>query len=208
MTEVSDTTADERDSVTPVSDRIHDEPADTAKPLGFVGLGAMGLPMAVAAARRHALLGCDADPGRLAQLVDEVGQRSTVHTTPVAAEVAARCDVIALVLTGSAIPAAMGEMGSGLRPGTLVIDMGSSDPDATRRLAAELGKRDVRFIDAFAAGSIEQAHSGTLAILVGGADADVNAALPYLRAMGATIIRTGPVGSAHAIKKLNTEAPG
>ena len=116
--------------------------------------------------------------------------------------------MIALVLTGSAIPAAMGEMGSGLRPGTLVIDMGSSDPDATRRLAAELGERDLRFIDAFAAGSIEQARSGTLAILVGGADADVNAALPYLRAMGATIIRTGPVGSAHAIKKLNAEAPG
>jgi 3-hydroxyisobutyrate dehydrogenase len=201
---MSETTEDERNAALPVVNRAHAEEAGTTRPLGFVGLGAMGLPMAASAARHHALLGCDTDPVRLALLVEEVGQRSTVHTTPVVAEVGARCDVVVLMLpTSLHVDAAIGELAGTLKPGALLIDMGSSIPGETRRLAAELAGRGVRLMDAPVSGSVARARDGTLSILAGGSDADVELAMPYLRTMGETVIRTGPVGSAHAMKALN-----
>ena len=201
---MSETTEDERNASTPVVDRTKTEEASTARALGFVGLGAMGLPMAVSAARHHALLGCDVDPVRLALLVDEVGQRSTVHTTPVVAEVGARCDVVVLMLPSSTeVDSAVQELAETLKPGALVIDMGSSIPGETRRLAAKLAAVGIRFMDAPVSGSVAKARDGTLSILAGGAEADIDLAIPYLRAIGEKIIRTGPVGSAHAMKALN-----
>ncbi|MBV8576536.1 MAG: NAD(P)-dependent oxidoreductase [Acetobacteraceae bacterium] len=201
---MSATTNSERNATIPVVDRIHGEEAGTARPLGFIGLGAMGLPMAASAARHHALLACDTDPVRIALLIEEVGQLSTVHTTPVPAEVGARCDVVVLMLPTSAqVGPVVRELAETLRPGGLVIDMGSSNPAETRRLAAELADRGIRLMDAPVSGSVVKALDGTLSILAGGAEADIERAMPYLRAMGERIIRTGPVGSAHAMKTLN-----
>jgi 3-hydroxyisobutyrate dehydrogenase len=194
----------DRNAATPVARSTSDETTALAKPLGFIGLGAMGLPMAACAARHHALLACDSDPVRLALLVEEIGQPSTLHTTPVAAEVGQRCDVVVLMLPSSReVAAVVAELAPVLSPGALVIDMGSSTPGETRRLAAALAMRDIHMIDAPVSGGVPKAKTGTLSILVGGTDAAAATALPYLQAMGETIIRTGAVGSGHAMKALN-----
>jgi 3-hydroxyisobutyrate dehydrogenase len=90
-----------------------------------------------------------------------------------------------------------------LRPGMLVIDMGSSEPAETRRWAVLAEQRGARFVDAPVSGSVAKARTGTLAIMAGGDDAAFAQAEPVLRGMGEAIIRTGAVGSAHAMKALN-----
>lgn len=173
--------------------------------LGFIGLGMMGLPMAANAARQgHALLACDADPRRLAMLVDEAGADARVTTTTDAAAVAAGCTTVVLMLpTSRQVEAVMTAIRPALRTGTLVIDMGSSQPGETRRLAAMLAPFGIGFIDAPVSGGVPKAKAGTLAILVGGPPAQVDRAWPVLETMGESIIRTGEVGSGHAMKALN-----
>ena len=185
-----------------------DDPAlsGTSPPLGFIGIGMMGLPMVQALVRAgHAVLACDSDAARLSMLVDACGS-GAVHTTPVAAEVGERCEVVLLMLPTSEHVAGvlLGEQGLGkMRPGGLIVDMGSSIPAETRRLAAALAERGLRLMDAPVSGGVAKARAGTLAILAGGADADLDKARPYLEALGETLIRTGAVGSAHAMKALN-----
>jgi 3-hydroxyisobutyrate dehydrogenase len=122
------------------------------------------------------------------------------------AAVASACDVIVLMLPNSAVVAQVKEgpqsLLAALRPGALVIDMGSSVPAETCRLAALAGERGAVLMDAPVSGSVVKASSGTLAIMAGDDDAFVRAE-PQVRDMGETIIRTGPVGSAHAMKALN-----
>ncbi len=174
-------------------------------PVGFVGLGAMGLPMAVRLVNGgHAVLACDADPVRLALLVDACGQVPRLHTTPVPAELADRCEVIILMLpTSRHVAEVVDALRPTLRPGTLVIDMGSSVPGETRKLAADLAPLGVALIDAPVSGSVAGAEAGTLAIMAGGGDAEIARADPFFAAMGRTVIRTGAVGSGHAVKALN-----
>lgn len=212
---MSATTTQQPADFTPIAAPESLDAAALARPVGFVGLGAMGLPMAACLVRSgRIVLGCDADPTRLSMLVDACGDTERVHTTPVVSEVADRCDTVILMLPTSAHVAAVvqgtregdvlgGGLVEGLRPGALIIDMGSSIPGETRRLAENLAERGLRLIDAPVSGGIPKAQDGTLAILVGGAEADVTEATPLLRAMGETLIRTGPVGSGHAMKALN-----
>ena len=192
----------------PATQRDESQPTDTDLPLGFIGIGTMGLPMAVAVVRAgHAVLACDSDPSRLVLLADECGPESRVHTTPVVAEVGARCRTVVLMLPTSEHVAGVvlgdGGLAGTLSPGSLIVDMGSSIPGETRRLAADLATRGLRLMDAPVSGGMAKARTGQLAILVGGAEADVEQARPYLEAMGETLLRTGAVSSAHAMKALN-----
>jgi 3-hydroxyisobutyrate dehydrogenase len=102
-----------------------------------------------------------------------------------------------------AVAAVMEGLLPALGPGALVVDMGSSRPTETRRWGEALAAKGGAMLDAPVSGSVPKARAGTLAIMVGGEDADVARAEPLLRAMGETIIRTGPLGSAHAMKALN-----
>jgi 3-hydroxyisobutyrate dehydrogenase len=175
-------------------------------PIGFIGLGSMGLPMAAGLVRGgHAVLACDVDPGRLALLIENVGPGAPLHTTPIAAEVGARCDIVVLMLPTSAevCQVVRDELMDALPDGALIIDMGSSIPEQTRMLAMELAEVGRRLVDAPVSGGVPKARDGTLSILVGGEPDDVVLALPILRVMGERLFRTGPVGSAHAMKALN-----
>ncbi len=85
---------------------------------------------------------------------------------------------------------------------TIVVDMSSSFAPDTVKLGGDLGRRGVKLVDAPVSGGVGKAVSGTLAIMAGGAAADINVVEPVLKAMG-TVHRTGPLGSGHAIKALN-----
>ncbi|MBE7248431.1 MAG: NAD(P)-dependent oxidoreductase, partial [Actinomycetospora chiangmaiensis] len=89
----------------------------------------------------------------------------------------------------------------GLAPGALVIDMSSSAPVGTRELAQDLARAGIRLVDAPVSGGVKRAVDGTLAIMVGGGEA--NAVRPLLDCLGTSIFETGPIGSGHAMKALN-----
>ncbi len=175
-----------------------------AQRIGFIGLGMMGLPMARSLlARGFAVLACDTAQAARDALA-EGAARGTVEFAADPAAVAAGVDVVILMLPNSRIVAdVMARLLPALRPGMLVIDMGSSEPGETRRYADLATARGARFVDAPVSGSVAKAKTGTLAIMVGGDDAAFAQAEPVLRGMGEAIIRTGDVGSAHAMKALN-----
>ena len=163
--------------------------------VGFIGLGMMGRPMAMNLAAKQVPL----------STLDAAGV--TLEGVPVAADataLAGQSRLIILMLPDSrAVAAVMPALLPALQPQSLVIDMGSSEPGETRRWSMELAQRGCGMLDAPVSGSVPKARAGTLAIMVGGSDADFPRAEPVLRAMGEAIIRTGSIGSAHAMKALN-----
>ena len=90
-----------------------------------------------------------------------------------------------------------------LREGALVIDMSSADPAGSRALGRALAAHGIAMVDAPVSGAIAKAKDATLAIMVGGAAADVERARPILRKMGSDIFHCGPLGAGHAVKALN-----
>ena len=171
--------------------------------IGFVGLGAMGAPMAACIARAgYRLIVLDADPSRTASVAAECGATAA----PSARALAAAADIIVTMLPSSAVVEAVigGESGlaAGWRKGTIVLEMSSGVPAQTQAIAAQLATQGVALLDAPVSGGVSRAKTGDLAIMVGGADG-FDKAEAVLKAMGSSITRTGPVGSAHAMKALN-----
>ena len=169
--------------------------------VGFVGIGNMGWPMA---ARVHGagytLLVADHR-----RIVAERFAQSIGGTAPDTSEqLAAGSDVIVTMLpTSAAVGAALDGLLPGMRPGTIVVDMTSGAPGETRALADRVAAAGGTLIDAPVSGGVSRAKTGELAIMVGGEDAVVERVRPLLQSMGTSILRTGGVGSAHAMKALN-----
>jgi len=173
--------------------------------VGFVGLGNMGWPMA---ANLHAagfsLVVRDADAARQARFAAEHPDALTADS-PAAFAVA---DIVVTMLPdGGIVRDALLDWGIAivLRSGALVVEMSSSDPADTLRLAADLAPDGIRVMDAPVSGGVPRAVSGELSLMVGGADADVDRAQPLLRVLGdpARQFRTGGLGTGHAMKALN-----
>src|SRR5260221_3475336 len=179
----------------------------TAKPrIGFVGLGNMGAPMAENLLKAGFELAiADADPGRLASFARRAAQPASLAELGRASELVITMlpdgKIVRKVLCGT--PGGNDGVLAGLAAGSLVIDMSSSAPVGTRALAAELAARGVALVDAPVSGGVKRAVDRTLAIMVGGAAADIERCPPLLSAIGRDIFPTGPLGSGHAMKALN-----
>lgn len=171
--------------------------------VGMVGLGAMGGAMA-----RHLLergvtpAVFDIEAGKVIELV-ELGARGCANP----ADVAGGVEVTLLSLPNSRLVEAvvLGPDGvlAGARPGTVVVDMSSSDPDSTLALAARLDEAGVEFLDAPVSRGVRAARDGTLSILVGGDAATLQRVRPVLELLGTDIVHAGPLGAGHAAKALN-----
>jgi 3-hydroxyisobutyrate dehydrogenase len=85
----------------------------------------------------------------------------------------------------------------------VVVDMSSSDPATTRKLARMLAAKGVAMVDAPVSGAVAKARDGTLAIMVGGHEADIARVRPVLEKMGTEIFHCGELGAGHATKALN-----
>ncbi|WP_439576861.1 NAD(P)-dependent oxidoreductase [Elioraea sp.] len=170
--------------------------------IAFIGLGKMGVPMAARlVGAGFALRGWDlAPPARLAAAAAGI---------PLAAAAAEACREAAAVITmlpdGKAVRAALEDpaVAASLTPETLVIDMSSSDPLATRDLHAALAARGIALVDAPVSGGVARAIDGTLAIMAGGEAAAIDRAEALFAAMGKHVFRCGPPGAGHAMKALN-----
>ncbi|MFZ4805971.1 MAG: NAD(P)-dependent oxidoreductase [Hyphomicrobiaceae bacterium] len=175
-------------------------------PVGFVGIGNMGGPMVRRLlANDYAVRLYDVRPEVTATLAAEPG----VEVAKTLVELGAGLEIVITMLPDSKIVRAA-TFGQGrtkgfadqMKKGGLVVDMSSSFPLDTRSLAEELAPLGLAVVDAPVSGGVGKAVTGTLAIMTGGADADVDRVAPVLSAMG-QIHRTGALGSGHALKALN-----
>ena len=177
--------------------------------IGFVGLGHMGWPMArnLHNAGMRLVVRDSATVTQERFAAEHPGV--TVAESPAAFSAA---EVIVTMLpNGGVVQDALlhwdGGIGSALRPGALIVEMSSSDPSDTLRLAAELDRFGVRVVDAPVSGGVPRAITGELAIMVGGAPDSIAKAQDVLRVLGdpARQFVTGGLGSGHAMKALRSE---
>jgi 3-hydroxyisobutyrate dehydrogenase len=171
--------------------------------VAFIGLGTMGIGMSLN--------------------ILKAGHEVTVHNRTrqkeevVAKEGAKRADsprqaaegaeiIITMVSDTPDVEAViLGEDGviHGAPQDAIVIDMSTISPAATRQMAAELGKKGVKMLDAPVSGGPEGAQKGTLAIMVGGDPADFEKASPILEIMGKTVTHVGSIGAGQITKAIN-----
>lgn len=171
--------------------------------VGFCGLGTMGAAMATNVRRAgFGLSVWNRTPGK-AELPLSEGAEELASP----AAVAAASDIVVICVSDTPDVEAVlfGDDGvaAGARSGSLVVDCSTIAPGATRDFAARLAGSDVRLVDAPVSGGSEGAQKGTLTIMVGGDEADVERARPVLEAMGSTITHMGPIGAGQATKAVN-----
>ena len=174
-------------------------------PIGFIGLGIMGKPMA----RNLAMAGYDlVIYNRSRDDVDTLlaeGDQFQAAASP--REVAERTKAIITMLPDSpdVRDVVFGE--NGLLPaidkGHLLIDMSTIAPATAVEVDAELRQRGARALDAPVSGGDKGAIAGTLSIMVGGDDGDFHRAMPLFEAMGKTIVHVGGAGAGQIVKACN-----
>jgi len=169
--------------------------------VGFVGLGAMGLPMALNLHRAGLLAGVwNRTGGRAAALAAETG----VTDFPAPAELAAACELIVTCVSADEdLLEVVAALVPGLRPGAIVVDCSTVAAGTAREAARRLAAAGAEFLDCPVSGGTEGAIAGTLSIMAGGDEATLERARPALEAMGGSITLMGPVGAGQAAKATN-----
>jgi 3-hydroxyisobutyrate dehydrogenase len=170
---------------------------------GFVGLGTMGGAMAANAARAgFEVSAWNRTPGRAGELED-LG----VSMLESPAAVAAASDIVITMVSDTpdveVVLFGPNGVAEGTKAGTLVVDMSTISPSATRGFAERLAANGVSMLDGPVSGGSEGAKKGTLSIFIGGDAADLERARPVLQSLGTTITHVGPIGAGQAAKAVN-----
>lgn len=171
--------------------------------MALIGAGAMGGAIGTRLVQTgNTLHVFDLDADKVAALVKEGA--IAAHS---AAEAAGQADVVITSLNGPHIveAAVFGPKGvaDGAQPGTLIIDMSSIDPDATKALAVRAADKGLRWVDAPLSGGAPKALLGQLTLMAGGADKDVADADEALSDVAANFTHMGPVGAGQTTKLIN-----
>lgn len=174
--------------------------------VGFMGLGTMGDPMSssIAASGEFDLALFDVDHDRARTLAERIGGTAVERVSDLADR-----EVIVTMLPTSAIvrQALLDDDGAPripARPGTVFVDMSSSDPTETVETGEALNRAGYAMVDAPVSGARERAVEGTLSIMLGADDdAAAERAIPVIETMSSRIFRTGGLGTGHAMKALN-----
>src|SRR4051812_17968871 len=176
-----------------------------AQTVGFVGVGNMGWPMAACLVKAgFTVLVNDSRREVANNFVQQVGGSAPDSLR----QLAETSEVIVTMLPTSVIVERVLATGddnlfAGMKPGTIIIEMSSGVPSVTQRLAEQVAALGAMLIDAPVSGGVPRAKTGQLAIMVGGDAATIDKAMPVLSAMGASVLKTGAVGSGQAMKALN-----
>jgi 3-hydroxyisobutyrate dehydrogenase len=171
--------------------------------VAFIGLGTMGVGMALNILKAgHAVTVHNRTRQKEEQVARQGARRAE---SPKEAARGAEIIVIMVSDTPDVADVILGTDGviHGAAAGSIVIDMSTISPAATRRIAEELGKKGIRMLDAPVSGGPEGAQKGTLAIMVGGEAADFDKASPILESMGKTVTHVGPIGAGQITKAIN-----
>lgn len=172
--------------------------------VAFLGLGAIGLPMARHLARPgHDLAVWNRTASKAEAFAAATGAR--LAATP--AEAARDRDVVVTCLpvsrdVESLLGGADGLLAT-LQPGAVLVDCTSGDPATSRRMAAALAARGIGFLDAPVSGGVSGAEQGALTVMVGGDAATLERVRPVLECFGKKIVHCGEVGAGDALKAVN-----
>ncbi|WP_031464919.1 2-hydroxy-3-oxopropionate reductase [Sciscionella sediminilitoris] len=171
--------------------------------VGFIGLGIMGAPMAAnLAGAGYRVLGYNRSEAAVRKLAEQGGQAAGS-----VAEAVREADIVLTMLPDSPDVAEVVQGPDGVlanaKDGTLLIDCSTIRPDVSRELAEAGARSGVRVVDAPVSGGEQGAIDGALSIMVGGAEADVEAARPVLETVGKTVVHVGPAGSGQTVKAAN-----
>ncbi|MGV1772082.1 NAD(P)-dependent oxidoreductase [Agrobacterium vitis] len=170
-----------------------------------------------------ALIGAGAMGGAIGRRLVETGNQLTVFdlnaekvaeltalgatSAKTAAEAASRSDYVILSLNAPHIirAAVFGTDGvaEGAKPGTLIIDMSSIDPEATRQLAGDAAQMGLRWVDSPLSGGAPKAAIGELTLMAGGTEQDVADAHQVLQHVASNYTHMGPVGAGQTTKLIN-----
>lgn len=173
----------------------------SVEPVGFIGIGLMGHGMARNIVGKGYPLTVIAHRKRAA--VEDLVAQGAVEATSLA-ELAGRCSVIFLCLTGSPeVAATVAALKPHLARGSVIVDCSTSDPTVTLRIAAELAEIGVDFADAPLSRTPKEAWAGTLDCMVGAEDAVFARVQPVIATWAAKIVHIGAVGDGHKMKLLN-----
>ncbi len=176
----------------------------TGQKIAFLGLGAIGTPMA----RNLAGKGFDLTAwNRTLAKASDFAQKYSVKSAATANEAVRHADIVITCLPSSVEVEALANAADGIlsaaKSGALLLDCTSGDPDASKRLAAQLATKGCAFVDAPVSGGVVGAEAGKLTVMCGGDQKDFDRALPVIRGFGEKIVHCGPVGAGHAVKALN-----
>jgi len=171
--------------------------------VGFIGLGAMGLPMA------QNLIKCGHELHVWARRAEQTRPLidADARAWPTPSALAAQCEVVFIMVTrGEDVEQVLlGPDGiiHGARPGTVLIDSSTIAPATTRRLAEALLLRGVEMLDAPVSGGEKGAIEGTLSIMVGGKAEVFERMKPLLGCLGKTLVHIGASGAGQVAKAAN-----
>ncbi|TMS56870.1 NAD(P)-dependent oxidoreductase [Imbroritus primus] len=182
--------------------------AASATRVGFIGLGAMGYPMAsVLHSAGISVEVLDRSEDLSNNFVEEHAQARRLRSV---SDLSEDIETVILMLPDSKAVDAVVLGTDGMKglvdvlpPSALIIDMSSSNPVRTRELAERLKARQIHLVDAPVSGGVKKAASGSLAVMVGGEPEQVQRATSLLNLMGGSVTHVGSVGCGHALKALN-----
>jgi 2-hydroxymethylglutarate dehydrogenase len=176
--------------------------------IGFIGVGAMGRPMAKNLLKAgYPLTVYDLNPEPIKEVV-ACGAKAASSSAQAARDVEViitmlpACDEVKAAVLGA------GGVLEGANEGTLLIDMSSIAPHTSRLVASRAAKVGVKFLDAPVSGGVTAAEKGTLTIIVGGDRALLDEHMDLMQAMGKTIYHVGDVGMGETVKMINQVLAG
>jgi 3-hydroxyisobutyrate dehydrogenase len=171
--------------------------------VAFIGLGNMGVPMAARlVAQGFSLALFDVRPEASRGFVAAHGGRAAGSLTDALRDAEA---VITMLPTHDLVHEVMldgGGVASTLAAGSVAIDMGTSDPRATVEIGSALQSHGIAYVDAPVMGGVVFARNGSLDVLAGGRNEDIDRCLPIFTALGRRVLHCGALGSGHALKAL------
>lgn len=171
--------------------------------LGFIGLGAMGQPMALNLMKGgHDMAVWSRRPAS-AQALVQAG--AALYPTP--AEVARNSDVVFTMVTAGkdveAVVLGAEGLAEGGRPGFAIVDCSTIDAVTARHVAATLAERGIEMLDAPVSGGEAGAQQGTLSVMIGGPEALYRRLEGVLGCIGKTLVHVGPNGAGQVVKAAN-----
>lgn len=179
--------------------------ATSDAPLGFIGTGNIGRPMAERLlAAGHRLRVLDTSPEALAPLIE-----AGAETAASPADIARNCRTCFLSLPGpaeiEAVVAGPDGLLAGMRDGDVIVDLSTNSHAMVARLAEAATARGVVFLDAPVSGGAIGARAGTLAVMLGGPEATVERVRPLLAAFAQNVFHVGETGMGTIAKLVNNQ---
>ncbi|MDT7920566.1 MAG: NAD(P)-dependent oxidoreductase [Meiothermus sp.] len=166
--------------------------------IAFIGLGAMGYPIAGHLAKKYETL-----------VWNRTFEKALAHAREFASKAVDLADVAQADMVFTCLPTSLevDEMARRLlpylRPGTLWVDHTSGEPEMAKKTARMLQEKGVSYLDACLSGGVAGAIQARATVMAGGSAEDFARARPVMEAFAAKIVHVGPLGSGHAVKAVN-----